>query len=68
MSSVPNLEKARVEGWTNEEIAQRVLKGDWALFELLMRRHNQRVYRAIRSILRDDSASEDVMQEAYVHE
>jgi RNA polymerase sigma-70 factor (ECF subfamily) len=31
-----------------------------------MRRHNQRVYRAIRSILRDDSESEDVMQEAYV--
>ena len=31
-----------------------------------MRCHNQRVYRAIRSILCDDSESEDVMQEAYV--
>ena len=64
--SLPILEKARVEGWTDEEIVQRVLKGDLVLFELLMRRHNQRVYRAIRSILRDDSESEDVMQEAYV--
>jgi len=30
-----------------------------------MRRHNQRVYRAIRSILRDNTETEDVMQEAY---
>lgn len=63
---MPNLEKARVEGWRDEEIVQRVLEGELALFELLMRRHNQRVYRAIRGILRDDSESEDVMQEAYV--
>jgi RNA polymerase sigma-70 factor, ECF subfamily len=63
---VPILEKARVEDWRDEEIVQRVLEGELSLFELLMRRHNQRVYRAIRSILRDDSESEDVMQEAYV--
>ena len=66
MTGVPILERARVEGWADGEIVQRVLQGDLALFELLMRRHNQRVYRAIRSILRDDSESEDVMQEAYV--
>src|SRR5260370_9693021 len=66
MTSVPMLEKARVEGWADEEIVRRVLQGDLVLFELLMRRHNQRLYRAIRSILRDDSESEDVMQEAYV--
>lgn len=66
MSIVPILEKARVESWTDEEIVRRVLEGDLVLFELLMRRHNQRVYRAIRSILRDDGESEDVMQEAYV--
>jgi RNA polymerase sigma-70 factor, ECF subfamily len=64
--SLPIVEKAIVESWTDAEIVQRVLDGDLALFELLMRRHNQRVYRAIRSILRDDSESEDVMQEAYV--
>ena len=66
MSSVPILERARAEGWADEEIVRRILQGDLVLFELLMRRHNQRVYRAIRSILRDDSESEDVMQEAYV--
>src|SRR6266496_3670234 len=66
MSSMPILERARAEGWADEEIVRRILHGDLVLFELLMRRHNQRVYRAIRSILRDDSESEDVMQEAYV--
>jgi RNA polymerase sigma-70 factor (ECF subfamily) len=31
-----------------------------------MRRHNQRIYRAARAILRDDGEAEDVMQDAYV--
>src|SRR3954451_265862 len=66
MTIESTLERARIEGWTDEEIVQRVLGGEPALFELLMRRHNQRVYRAIRSMLRDDSESEDVMQDAYV--
>jgi len=66
MTNLPTLEKARVEEWADEEIVRRVLEGDLVLFEILMRRHNQRLYRAIRSILRDDSESEDVMQEAYV--
>jgi RNA polymerase sigma-70 factor (ECF subfamily) len=60
------LERARVEEWTDEEVVQRVLNGDVLLFELLMRRHNQRIYRAVRSILRDDAETEDVMQETYV--
>ena len=52
---------------TDEEIVSRVLDGDVALFEVLMRRHNERVYRAARSILRDEREAEDVMQEAYVN-
>jgi RNA polymerase sigma-70 factor (ECF subfamily) len=31
-----------------------------------MRRHNQRVFRAVRAILKNDDEAEDVMQEAYV--
>jgi RNA polymerase sigma-70 factor (ECF subfamily) len=49
------------------EIIQRVLGGEPALFELLMRRHNQRVYRTVRAILRRDDDCEDVMQQAYVN-
>jgi RNA polymerase sigma-70 factor, ECF subfamily len=60
------LERARIEGWTDEEIVHRIVGGEPVLFEILMRRHNQRVYRAIRSILREDAETEDVMQEAYV--
>jgi RNA polymerase sigma-70 factor, ECF subfamily len=55
-----------VEDWTDEHIVQRVLQGEVLLFEMLMRRHNQRIYRAIRSIIRDDSECEEIMQETYV--
>ena len=51
----------------DEEIVRRVLAGETALFEIVMRRYNQRVYRAVRAILRDDTESEDVMQQAYLN-
>jgi RNA polymerase sigma-70 factor (ECF subfamily) len=51
---------------SDEQIVARVRAGDGRLFELLMRRHNQRVYRAARAILRDEHEAEDVMQDAYV--
>lgn len=51
---------------TDEEVVERVLAGDLALYELLMRRHNRTVYRAVRSLIRDESEVEDVMQQAYV--
>lgn len=44
----------------------RVLAGETALYEVLMRRHNQRLFRLTRSIVRDDNEAEDVMQDAYV--
>jgi RNA polymerase sigma-70 factor (ECF subfamily) len=50
----------------DEEVVARVLAGETALFEILMRRYNQRLYRVSRSILRDDGEAEDVMQDAYV--
>jgi RNA polymerase sigma-70 factor (ECF subfamily) len=51
---------------TDEEVVARVLAGDVASFEILMRRHNQRLYRIGRAILRNDGEAEDVMQDAYV--
>jgi RNA polymerase sigma-70 factor, ECF subfamily len=51
---------------SDEELVKRVLDGDTAVFELLVRRYNQRLFRTTRAILRDDSEAEDVMQEAYV--
>jgi RNA polymerase sigma-70 factor, ECF subfamily len=52
--------------WSDEEIVDRVRGGDVPMFEHLMRRHNQRVYRAARAILRNENEAEDVMQDAYV--
>lgn len=60
------LERARVEGWTDEEVVDRVRAGESALYEIIMRRYNQRLYRVARAIVRDDSEAEDVMQDAYV--
>jgi RNA polymerase sigma-70 factor (ECF subfamily) len=60
------LEKARIEGWTDEEVIERVLGGETALYEVVMRRYNQRLYRVVRAILRNDDETEDVMQDAYV--
>ena len=54
------------EALADEEVVARVLGGDVALFEVLMRRYNQRLYRAARAITRDDAEAEDVMQETYV--
>ena len=51
---------------SDEEIVSRVRAGDTALYEVIMRRYNQRVFRVVRSILRDDDEAEDVMQDAYV--
>jgi RNA polymerase sigma-70 factor (ECF subfamily) len=57
----------RSSALSDEEIVARVLDGDTPLFEVLMRRHNERVYRAARAIVRDEREAEDVMQEAYVN-
>jgi RNA polymerase sigma-70 factor (ECF subfamily) len=51
---------------SDEEVVGRVLAGDTSLFEILMRRYNQRLFRVARAILADDAEAEDVMQEAYV--
>jgi len=50
----------------DETLVERVVAGETALFELLMRRNNTRLYRAIRSVLRDEDAVEDLMQQTYV--
>lgn len=52
---------------TDSDLVRRVVDGDAALFEILMRRYNQRVYRAVRAVLRTDDEVEDVMQQAYLN-
>lgn len=49
------------------EVVRRVLGGETPLFEILMRRYNQRVFRAVRSVLREVNESEDAMQQAWLN-
>ena len=60
--------KAIIAGSTmsDEQVVARVLAGETALFEILMRRYNQRLFRVSRSILGNDAEAEDVTQDAYV--
>ena len=51
---------------TDEALVTRARTGDSAAFELLMRRHNQRIYRVVRSLLRDPDEIEDIIQQAYL--
>jgi len=54
------------EPLSDEDIVARVLAGETVMFEIVMRRHNQLLYRVARSILRNDNEADDVMQDAYV--
>ena len=51
---------------TDAELTARVRCGDNVAFELIMRRHNRRLFRLARSFLGNDAEAEDVLQEAYV--
>lgn len=50
----------------DEAIVARVLGGETSSFEVLIRRHNRRLFRTMRAILKSDDEAEDAMQEAYV--
>lgn len=46
---------------------QRILDGDKNLFEKLIRKNNQKLFRVIRSYISNDEEVRDVMQEAYIN-
>ncbi|QHS52805.1 RNA polymerase sigma factor [Edaphobacter sp. 12200R-103] len=66
METTVSFEKATSEGWTDLQVIDQVKAGNTALYEIIMRRYNQRLYRAALSILRDPTEAEDVIQDAYV--
>ena len=47
------------------ELIARAIENDPAAVRLIMQRNNRRLYRIARSVVRDDSEAEDVVQEAY---
>ncbi len=64
MQALPTISAAK--SLSDAEIVQKIMAGDTGAFELLMRRYNQVLYRTARSIIRDDSEAEDVLQDAYL--
>lgn len=69
MKSTPETPGSLPEGtqpMPDEGVVARVLAGEPRLFEMLMRRHNRRLFRAARAILRDEAEAEDVVQHAWV--
>jgi RNA polymerase sigma-70 factor, ECF subfamily len=67
MIPLQNASLTQGEPLTDEDVVERIRAGDAALFEILMRRHNQRVYRTVRAVLGADDDVEDVMQQAYLN-
>lgn len=52
---------------SDEEVVAEILAGRTQRFEVLMRRHNQRLFRTARSVVRSDADAMDVLQEAYTN-
>jgi RNA polymerase sigma factor (sigma-70 family) len=48
------------------ELVARIAGHDQAAFEVLTRRHNGRLFRVARAILKDDAEAEDALQDAYL--
>jgi RNA polymerase sigma-70 factor (ECF subfamily) len=51
---------------TDDTLVERARHNDLAAFEALMRRHNRRLFRVTRGVLRDSDAAQDAVQEAYL--
>jgi RNA polymerase sigma-70 factor (ECF subfamily) len=51
---------------SDETVVARLRGGDVALFEILVRRYNQRLSRAARAIIREDDQAKKVVQDAFV--
>jgi RNA polymerase sigma-70 factor, ECF subfamily len=62
----PNDGRAEQNDRIDEQLVERARRGDTTACEALMRRHNQRLYRVIRSMLRTGSDIEDTMQDTYL--
>ncbi len=52
---------------SDEEIVVRILAGEKELYEVIMRRHNQRLFRIARAYVHDDDEAEEVVQQAYIN-
>ncbi|MCK0157250.1 RNA polymerase sigma factor [Cellulophaga sp. F20128] len=65
------MEAININNYNNKKIKEahvirRILGGEKELYEILVRRNNQKLFRVIRSYLKDTAEIEDVMQNTYL--
>jgi RNA polymerase sigma-70 factor (ECF subfamily) len=71
-TNIQQLKARRAEAWrtlndlSDDRLVELVRAQELNAFEALMRRHNRRLFRLARSVLRDNSAAEDAVQETYL--
>jgi RNA polymerase sigma-70 factor (ECF subfamily) len=51
---------------SDAQLVEAIASADHAAFETLMRRHNGKLFRVARAILKDDAEAEDALQDAYL--
>jgi RNA polymerase sigma-70 factor, ECF subfamily len=60
------LRKAALASLDDAELVRHALDRDAEAFRIIVQRHNQRLYRIARSVLRNSVEAEDAVQEAYL--
>lgn len=64
--TVTPVKSTDIDAISDEMAIELVRKGNTRAYEIIMRRYNQRLYRAARSILKDSDAAQDAVQQAYI--
>jgi RNA polymerase sigma-70 factor (ECF subfamily) len=65
MKPARQVQPDRLADLKDTALVERARQRDPAAFWLIMKRHNQRLYRVARAVLGDDAEAEDVVQDAY---
>jgi RNA polymerase sigma-70 factor (ECF subfamily) len=66
VTTTPAGHLADITDWPDDKLVAEARRGGGVAFAAIMQRHNRRLYRAARGIVRNDAEAEDVVQEAYV--
>ena len=65
-TALPRDSKPAAAAIDDADLAERIGRHDQTAFEIMMRRHNGKLFRVARAILKDDAEAEDALQDAYV--
>lgn len=57
---------AKSKGISDEELVRKYANGDNSAFDLLLKRHQERVYNYIMRVIKDEDVANDIFQETFV--